>query len=531
MTTKEMELCQHTRYAALRTQRASGALPEEEFQEMIKELFGNHVDVEGCDCGAVLGVCSVGVDCLGRDCAAAIASALRSQHSRILRLLIQMDDQEEGDTILDTLCSAIPESPLKSLNIWNCGITFPGVQSLADAISKGASLIELDISSNQIGDNGISVLCKSFTENPTLKYLNAENCELTVKGVESLSSAIKKGVELIELKISKNSIKDKGIAQLCNAFIENKSITALDVEGCCISESGIKSICDALRGGVNLVGIDLSSNYIQDSGISILCEGVTANHSVKSLLIENCGITTTGGELILSAVLKSMISEVYIEENDVDPSLSKIIKEACSLTSKHDRSTKLNHIMEIKKEEEQKREDALPCGACASALIKGELSQAIFQDFMIKLKFFSFSASKSLGSVFLGNFKVFLSSWAKRFVFSCGNSFLFYENEKSEFPDFSLVFTEKTAIVTEENNDKRGLFGVNNSNSISLRGDVFKEETHSVCTIKLSFKSKDEKMRVLSLANNAKNKAMEFLNNQQETIEEKLKERKSEEEE
>ena len=50
-------------------------------------------------------------------------------------------------------------------------------------ITDNAALRELNVSGNDIGDNGILVITEGLQSNKTLKRLNVSNCEFSVKGI------------------------------------------------------------------------------------------------------------------------------------------------------------------------------------------------------------------------------------------------------------------------------------------------------------------------------------------------------------
>ena len=49
-------------------------------------------------------------------------------------------------------------------------------------ITGSTTLRELDVSSNQIADNGISLITEGLQSNKTLIKLNVSRCDLSVKG-------------------------------------------------------------------------------------------------------------------------------------------------------------------------------------------------------------------------------------------------------------------------------------------------------------------------------------------------------------
>ena len=116
----------------------------------------------------------------------------------------------------------------------------------------------LDLSGNQITDDGVSSLC------------------------QVLQTATSK---LPKLVLSGNQITDAGVVSLCHALqTETCGITTLNLSFNQITDAGVVSLCQALQKAVCKVKtLDLSLNQITDVGVDTLCQ---------ALQTETCKVTT-----------------------------------------------------------------------------------------------------------------------------------------------------------------------------------------------------------------------------------------------
>ena len=80
-------------------------------------------------------------------------------------------------------------------------------------IIKGSTrLKELDVSFNDIGDNGISVITEWLLSNKTLTKLNVSRCKLSVKGTVLLyDTKILHGIKFYRFTVGDTTVKLKSV--------------------------------------------------------------------------------------------------------------------------------------------------------------------------------------------------------------------------------------------------------------------------------------------------------------------------------
>jgi Ran GTPase-activating protein (RanGAP) involved in mRNA processing and transport len=82
----------------------------------------------------------------------------------------------------------------------------------------------LSLSSNHLCDNGIQVLAKALTfNNSTLDTLALHSTGITDKGVEYLAEMLKTNRTMMELRLSGNEIGNQGVQLLAKALTHHNN--------------------------------------------------------------------------------------------------------------------------------------------------------------------------------------------------------------------------------------------------------------------------------------------------------------------
>jgi Ran GTPase-activating protein (RanGAP) involved in mRNA processing and transport len=100
----------------------------------------------------------------------------------------------KGLTLGDDCCGRLSEGlalnkSLVSVNFMRNDLTHASMTNLAAALSQSA-MIELDLSHNELGNQGIKKLCPLLRHSRTLRLLNISHCHFTSEGGNALFGAI-----------------------------------------------------------------------------------------------------------------------------------------------------------------------------------------------------------------------------------------------------------------------------------------------------------------------------------------------------
>lgn len=197
---------------------------------------------------------------------------------------------------------------LKSLRLQGCGMTFQSCEGLADALLLTEKLQELDLSKNEIGDEGVFQLSEGLKAAP-LHTLKLSQCNIEKQGCWDLAAALQDNSKLRVLDLSSNMVGDCGANELFKKF-NITQLRKLEMYHCGLTAQSCGLIGDALKSETStLVELNLSNNSLKDEGFRAICEGMYAWSRLEKLNVSRCGITEKG--CVYLAKVLSTVSQLY----------------------------------------------------------------------------------------------------------------------------------------------------------------------------------------------------------------------------
>ncbi|XP_070776478.1 NACHT, LRR and PYD domains-containing protein 14-like [Enoplosus armatus] len=200
---------------------------------------------------------------------------------------------------------------LKTLRLQGCDVTSHACEHLATALILSLKLQELDLSMNQIGDDGLRHLANGLrSPECRLETLKLSQCNIEQQGCYYLASALQENSSHLKvLDLSINMVGDKGANELFKKC-DISQLTKLEMYHCGLTALSCRSIGEALKFETStLVELNLSNNNLKDEGFANICEGMYAWCSLEKLNVSRCGITGRGC-MYLAKVLCS-VSQLY----------------------------------------------------------------------------------------------------------------------------------------------------------------------------------------------------------------------------
>ncbi|XP_015260577.1 PREDICTED: NACHT, LRR and PYD domains-containing protein 3-like [Cyprinodon variegatus] len=249
------------------------------------------------------------VDCLSNSHWAALVFILLSQNE------IDMFDLKNYTSSEEAFMRLIPVARnAKRACLSACELSERGISALNGILSSQNSILkELDLSYNNLGDGGIRQLAEGLeSPNCSLEVLRLSGCSLTWKACDTLASVISSQSRLKVLDISNNDLHNEGLESLC-AGLENQlcKLECLSLSGCQITEEGCHSLVTALQANPShLRELDLSYNHPGKEGVQLLSGGVKHKECrLQKLQVEDCG------EQRLQAGLKKYACQLELDPN------------------------------------------------------------------------------------------------------------------------------------------------------------------------------------------------------------------------
>nr|CAI9704839.1 unnamed protein product [Rangifer tarandus platyrhynchus] len=176
-----------------------------------------------------------------------------------------------GDAGLAELCPGLlsPSSQLRALWLWECDLTVSSCRDLCRILQTKETLKELSLTGNSLGDEGAQLLCESLLQpGCQLESLWVKSCGFTAACCQHLGSVLTQNKRLLELQLSSNPLGDAGVHVLCQALGQPGTVLrVLWVGDCELTNSSCGDLASLLLANRSLRELDLSNNALGDPGI------------------------------------------------------------------------------------------------------------------------------------------------------------------------------------------------------------------------------------------------------------------------
>ena len=200
---------------------------------------------------------------------------------------------------------------LSRLDLSKNNIGNQGVEILVNSIKKSMSLVSLNLSSNSITHKGGQLLFNSFIYQQSIVDLNLSTLEgsnrnrITSVGIENIPIFLNVNHFIEMLHLSGNSIKNEGFLYICEGLEKNQSLQYLDISNNGINEKGIKKGLDVIstyKIYSKINNLNISNNQILNNGILLLAGNLRYFPNLTSLNISYCGLEFKGFQSLLKTV-------------------------------------------------------------------------------------------------------------------------------------------------------------------------------------------------------------------------------------
>ena len=190
---------------------------------------------------------------------------------------LEISDNNITDNGLMRILDNLP-GKLVRLIIKSCWLTYNGAVNVAKLLVINKTLKYLDISENNIGDDGISAISDSLHVNTTLIQLVARGCQFQIKGAESIARMLQENKTLKYLDNSYNNIGDDGTKTITHSIQTNSTLIQLNI----FDRKCAESIAKTLK--VNKTLKELAITYSNDA-VNILKTFCESDCELRQLTI------------------------------------------------------------------------------------------------------------------------------------------------------------------------------------------------------------------------------------------------------
>ena len=171
-------------------------------------------------------------------------------------------------------------SCIKSLTLASNGLTSHSIAAITTAIQEGA-LTLLDLSSNDLGENGVYEISKALQVNLTIKQLFLYKSNIEVRGALSLAVALCYNHTLEGLDLYDNKILDDGAIAFSESLKTNRTLKHLDIAQNNITEIGATDLAEVFKCNPVLKSLIISGNECVAEVFKPGRENLVYNETVK----------------------------------------------------------------------------------------------------------------------------------------------------------------------------------------------------------------------------------------------------------
>ncbi|XP_041960849.1 NACHT, LRR and PYD domains-containing protein 12-like isoform X25 [Alosa sapidissima] len=251
-----------------------------------------------------------------------MASVLQSPNS-----LLQLDLSDLGDSGVQLLSKGLSNHHCKlhTLRLAECKLSEKSCGIVATVLQSPNSLIELDLSHNDVGDTGVQLVSKGLSS-PRCKLhtLRLAECTLSEKSCRIVATVLQSPNSLIELDLSHNDLGDSGVQLLFKGLSSHCKLQTLRFAGCILTDKSCEIMASVLQSPNSLIELDLSHNDLGDLGVQLLFNGLSSPYcALQTLRFAGCKLTDQSCEIVtsvLQSVNSAQLQQLDLSHNDLGDS-------------------------------------------------------------------------------------------------------------------------------------------------------------------------------------------------------------------
>ena len=195
-------------------------------------------------------------------------------------------------------------------------LTSVGVKNTALYLQKNHFIEILNISGNNIKNEGFAYICEGLNQNLYLKYLNISNNDIQEKGIINSMKFITT-TKLESLDISNNPISDNGLITLIDCLYNFPNLNSLNISYCDFQWKGFKYLMNILQNMKRLEILNVSGNRLKNSNF----ESIKSNFlyiGVRILIMAKCFINDKNALALGESLCENeSIKKINISSNEI----------------------------------------------------------------------------------------------------------------------------------------------------------------------------------------------------------------------
>eukprot|EP00924_Labyrinthula_sp_SR-Ha-C_P004484 snap_masked-scaffold_1-processed-gene-1.19-mRNA-1 protein AED:1.00 eAED:1.00 QI:0/0/0/0/1/1/4/0/1059 len=246
-----------------------------------------------------------------------IGKVLFQQNPLVIVRLLSIDIHQQ--TGADWAVALKGNQKLKELSFRYSSFNSAAFKQITKALA-GTRLMSLDLYHTQIGlvKTNLISLGSLLEETETLADLCLDYCEIVPSSAfKVFAASLKKNNTVSTLSLLQNNLGNKGVSELCKSLKNNYTVTSLNLSYCRIGQDGGLSIADLLASNKEILYIYLNYNEITDLAFCEIGKSLETNSNlleifcIRNHLTSNCVRYLTNLVLNNSTLLTICMSDNF----------------------------------------------------------------------------------------------------------------------------------------------------------------------------------------------------------------------------
>ena len=269
---------------------------------------------------------------VGPDVAMAIGQGLGGNNT-----LVELD--LSGNNILDAGCKEVAGAlkdnrTLKKLNLAKNGIGLEGAKELRKCLLKNKTLLWLSVSKNVIPKDGAKAIAAGISTNVTLRRLFCGANQFQTEGSKWIARALHKNVTIVELSMNENDMGDDGATEFGKALKHNEVLQKLYLGKNNIGDIGCFSLFDACKANTTIKVLHIDDNKMSVQGATAVTDLLLNCPSLEDLNIESNELGHQGMVALSPALVKNKtLTILNLSHNKLFDAGARVLGEALEKNS------------------------------------------------------------------------------------------------------------------------------------------------------------------------------------------------------
>ena len=188
-------------------------------------------------------------------------------------------------------------------------------ETLVAALSENTKLEELDLSNNNLQEEGIIKIFNGLKMSTLLK-LNISNNNITDQAADHIATFLSKNTKLEELDVSYNNMPSVGVIKVCRVNLS--SLTTFNISNNHITAEAANDIAAHLSHNINLQVIGLSRINLQQLDYRCIFREMQNVSIITSLNFSNCSVVNEAADDLATTLFHNdLLREIDLSYNNL----------------------------------------------------------------------------------------------------------------------------------------------------------------------------------------------------------------------